>query len=214
MESPPSYSPVQSTHSTGLPSRSRSSTKIGDDVTSLTSFNPFSEEDENDNSSYALVSSLFSRMKISFAAPLTSSTVTPPPTGAPTVGEQRRPSATAITSNSSFPSRPSPPERPSSLTVVPSKAAPPLVSLTPVVSDPPSFGPERDRSPSRNGQYTPVYETHDGGIFGTAIPGFPIQDDARSIRTSASLNRSASVSKVIRRIRGEGNYNVHFSHAF
>ncbi|OAX36749.1 hypothetical protein K503DRAFT_867357 [Rhizopogon vinicolor AM-OR11-026] len=206
MESPLPYSPVHSTHSIGLPSRSRSSTKIGDDVTSLTSFNPFSEEDENDHSSYALVTSLFSRMKNSFATPLTSSSVTPPLTGTPgaTIGEQRRPSATAVNSNSSFPSRSSAPERPSSLTVVPCKAAPPLVSLTPVVSDPPSFGPERDRSPSRSGQYTPVYETHDGGVFGTAIPGFPIQDDARSIRTTASLNRSASVSKVIRRIRGEG----------
>ncbi|KAG0707565.1 hypothetical protein DFH29DRAFT_994993 [Suillus ampliporus] len=197
MESPLTYSPVQSTHS-GLPSRSRSSTKLGDDVTSLTSFNPFSEEDENDHSSYALVSSLFSRMKNSFAAPLTSSTFAPPPNGtlgAP-AGEQRRPSAASVHNNSSFSSRSSAPERPSSLTVVPSRTAPPLVSLTPVVSDPPSFGVELDRSPSRSGQYTPVYETQDGGLFGTAIPGFPIQDDARSIRTTASLNRSASVSKV------------------
>ena len=45
----------------------------------------------------------------------------------------------------------------------------------------------------------------DGGIFGNTIPGFPIQDDARSIKTSTgSLHRSGSVSKVIRRIRGEG----------
>lgn len=206
MESPLTYSPVQSTHS-GLPSRSRSSTKLGDDVTSLTSFNPFSEEDENDYSSYALVTSLFSRMKNSFAAPLTSSTLAPPPNGTlgALTGEQRRPSATSV-NVSSFSSRSSAPERPSSLTVVQSRTAPPLVSLTPVVSDPPSFGVELDRSPSRNGLYTPVYETQDGGIFGTAIPGFPIQDDARSIRTTASLNRSASVSKVIRRIRGEGKY--------
>jgi 1-phosphatidylinositol-3-phosphate 5-kinase len=211
MESPPTYSPVQSTYSTSLPS---STTRLGDDITSLTSFNPFSEEDENDHSSYALVTSLFSRMKNSFAVPLSSSTVTPSGPPGATIGEQRRPSATAANSGSSFPSRPSPPERPSSLTVVPSKAAPPLVSLTPVVSDPPSFGAERDHSPSRSGQYTPVYETHDGAAFGTAIPGFPIQDDARSIRTTASLNRSASVSKVIRRIRGEGNYKVPSLHAF
>lgn len=210
MESPLTYSPVQSTHS-GLPSRSRSSTKLGDDVTSLTSFNPFSEEDENDYSSYALVTSLFSRMKNSFAAPLTSSTLAPPPNGAlgALTGEQRRPSATSV-NVSAFSSRSTAPERPSSLTVVPSRTAPPLVSLTPVVSDPPSFGAELDRSPSRNGQYTPVYETQDGGLFGTAIPGFPIQDDARSIRTTASLNRSASVSKVIRRIRGEGKYTEPF----
>lgn len=206
MESPLTYSPVQSIHS-GLPSRSRSSTKLGDDVTSLTSFNPFSEEDENDYSSYALVTSLFSRMKNSFAAPLTSSTLSPPPNGTlgALTGEQKRPSVASVNA-SAFSSRSSAPERPSSLTVVPSRTAPPLVSLTPVVSDPPSFGTELDRSPSRSGQYTPVYETPDGGLFGTAIPGFPIQDDARSIRTTASLNRSASVSKVIRRIRGEGRY--------
>jgi 1-phosphatidylinositol-3-phosphate 5-kinase len=86
--------------------------------------------------------------------------------------------------------------------------------LTPVVPDPPSFSVEREHSPSRSGLYTPVYESQDGGVFGTAIPGFPIQDDARSIRTSASLNRSASVSKVIRRIRGEGNCTVPFLHGF
>lgn len=43
-------------------------------------------------------------------------------------------------------------------------------------------------------------------MFATSIPGFPIQDDARSIRTSTSLHRSGSVSKVIRRIRGEGAF--------
>ncbi|KAH7930487.1 hypothetical protein BV22DRAFT_65990 [Leucogyrophana mollusca] len=206
MESPLAYSPAQSTHS-GPPSRSRSSTKLGDDVASLTSFNPFSEEDENDQSSYALVSSLFSRMKNSFAVPLSSAGSAPPPNGTSSANgsEQRRPSAAALnTTYSSFSSRSTAAERPSSLTVVPSNPAPPLVSLTPVVSEAPTFSPEYDRSPSRNGQYTPVYETPDGGVFGTAIPGFPIQDDARSIRTTASLNRSASVSKVIRRIRGEG----------
>jgi 1-phosphatidylinositol-3-phosphate 5-kinase len=44
----------------------------------------------------------------------------------------------------------------------------------------------------------------DGGLYGTTIPGFSIPEDARSIRTSVSVKRSASVSKVIRRIRGEG----------
>jgi 1-phosphatidylinositol-3-phosphate 5-kinase len=75
-----------------------------------------------------------------------------------------------------------------------------------VVSEAPSFITEYDRTPSRNGSYTPVFETPDGGMFGTSIPGFPIQDDARSIRTSTSMNRSGSVSKVIRRIRGEGMF--------
>ncbi|KAG0707570.1 kinase-like domain-containing protein [Suillus ampliporus] len=134
MESPRTYSPA-----------------AGDDVTSLTSFHPFSEEDESDYHSYALVTSLFSRIKNSFAMPLT--------------------------------------------------------SATPVV---PSFGAELDSSSSRSGQYTPVYETQDGGLFGTAIPGFPVQDDTLSIRTSASLNRSASVSKVIRRIRLEGLSRDHW----
>ncbi|EGO31097.1 hypothetical protein SERLADRAFT_353741 [Serpula lacrymans var. lacrymans S7.9] len=205
MESPIIHSPV---HSSGPPSRSRSSTKVGDDVTSLTSFNPFSEEDENDQSSYALVTSLFSRMKSSFSVPLSSaapSSITQP--NGTAGAEQRRPSATALhNTQSSFSSRSSAADRPNSLSVLPSNPAPPLVSLTPVVSEAPSFTVDYDRSPSRGPLYTPVYETPDGGMFGTAIPGFPIQDDTRSIRTSvsASIHRSASVSKVIRRIRGEG----------
>ena len=40
-----------------------------DDVTCLTSFNPFSEEDEHDQSPYALVSSLFSKVKSTLSAP-------------------------------------------------------------------------------------------------------------------------------------------------
>lgn len=41
-------------------------------------------------------------------------------------------------------------------------------------------------------------------MYGTSIPGFAIPDDARSVRTVASTKRGASVSKVIRRLRGEG----------
>jgi 1-phosphatidylinositol-3-phosphate 5-kinase len=41
-------------------------------------------------------------------------------------------------------------------------------------------------------------------LYGTTIPGFSIPEDTKSIRTSVSVKRSASVSKVIRRIRGEG----------
>lgn len=86
--------------------------------------------------------------------------------------------------------------------------APPLVSLTPVTSDLPSFV-DFERTPS---QGAPVYspDGHDNG-YGTFIPGFPIDSDARSIRTTASVNnikRSASVSKVIRRIRGEGMHGT------
>ncbi|OSD06137.1 hypothetical protein PYCCODRAFT_1361249 [Trametes coccinea BRFM310] len=184
-------------------SRSRSSTKVVDDVTSLTSFNPFSEEDEHDQSSYALVSSLFSKVKNTLSAPLSSAgpSATPahPSTsagnGAP---EQRRPSLQYSGSNQSNKSGP---DRPTPFSINCSNPAPPLVSLTPVVSETPSYTGEYDRPPSRGAFYGP--ETPDGG--GYAIPGFPIQDsDARSIRTNVSLKRSASVSKVIRRIRGEG----------
>ena len=101
--------------------------------------------------------------------------------------------------------------RPSSMTAP--KAAPPLVSLTPVTSELPRFdiGADDDamRPPSRGGLfYFPSAESISspdaGFMYGTSIPGFPIQDDARSIHTTTSLKRSGSVSKVIRRIRGEG----------
>ncbi|KAI0334482.1 hypothetical protein GY45DRAFT_1431675 [Cubamyces sp. BRFM 1775] len=185
-------------------SRSRSSTKLVDDVTSLTSFNPFSEEDEHDQSSYALVSSLFSKVKNTLSAPLSSagSSATPahPSTSAGNAApEQRRPSLQYSGSNQSNKSGP---DRPTPFNIkTSSNPAPPLVSLTPVVSETPSYTGEYDRPPSRGAFYGP--DTPDGG--GYAIPGFPIQDsDARSIRTNVSLKRSASVSKVIRRIRGEG----------
>ena len=181
----------------GLP-RQRSF-KLGDDVTSLTSFNPFSEEDEHDQSSYAIVTSLFEKVKNTLAAPLssaaannTSATVVNPPT------------AKDLTIPINPPSRPQP-ERPNSLAIVPSNPAPPLVSLTPVVSEAPSYNTEYDRPPSRGGLFSSPTDSSEG-LYGTAIPGFPIADDARSIRTtgSANLRRTASVSKVIRRIRGEG----------
>lgn len=159
------------------------------DANSLTSFNPFSEEDEAAESSYTLVTSLFSRMRntLSSATP----SITTSSTAAPT-----------IVSHST--SKLAPEHRSTGLAIRSSKrAAPPLVSVTAVVSEAPSF--HQDLS-MRSGQNTPtMLETPDGGIFGTSIPGFPIQDDARSIRTSHSLGRSSSdVSKVMRRIRGEG----------
>ncbi|KAH9837295.1 uncharacterized protein C8Q71DRAFT_595324 [Rhodofomes roseus] len=187
--------------------RSRSSTKIVDDVTSLTSFNPFSEEDEHDQSSYAIVTSLFSKVRNTLAAPLHSAVAsgTPGPSIASNAqpgqaAEQRRPSLSTAASYQSSKS-----ERSNRFNVAASRPAPPQVSLTPVVSETPSYDIDYDRPPSRNGSlYAP--DTPDGGgVYGTAIPGFPIQDsDARSIRTQGSLRRSASVSKVIRRIRGEG----------
>ncbi|KAL0580699.1 Mitochondrial distribution and morphology protein 12 [Marasmius crinis-equi] len=213
MNSPQVSSPVLSSFS-GSASRSRSSTKLADDITSLTSFNPFSEEDENDQSSYALVTSLFSRVKNTFAAPLSSAagaasnnTSSNPVSGtntthATTTNEPRRPSYTTQTQSSS--SRTSAGERPNFSVVNNPNPAPPLVSLTPAQPEVPTYNAEYDRSPSRSGM---LYSesSPDGVMFGSTIPGFPIQDDARSIKTSTgSLHRSGSVSKVIRRIRGEG----------
>ena len=89
----------------------------------------------------------------------------------------------------------------------PPSSLPPLISLTPVVSELPSFNADQDsRPPSRGAFLTPSgSEAWDSGMYGTSIPGFPIQDDARSIRTMGSVRRSDSVSKAIRRIRGEGS---------
>ncbi|KAJ7044915.1 hypothetical protein C8F04DRAFT_1066996 [Mycena alexandri] len=211
MESPQVSSPVLGTFSTQS-SRSRSSTKLTvDDMTSLTSFNPFSEEDENDQS---FVTSIFFRMKNTLSAPLASVTAasSSTPNNASTsvntvaaAAEPRRPSYGVSQNNPNLPSRPSmSADRPNSLSAVhAAHPAPPLVSLTPAQSEVPTYSVEYERSPSRTGMF-PSYDSQDGGIFGTSIPGFPIQDDARSVKTTASLQRSNSVSKVIRRIRGEG----------
>ncbi|KAL1740523.1 hypothetical protein HDZ31DRAFT_47338 [Schizophyllum fasciatum] len=209
MENPQVSSPVPGPLGSPHP-RPRSNTRTTDDITSLTSFNPFSEEDENDQSSYTLVTSILSRVKNTLAAPLSSTTnITPPPisagsngNNAPNVNEQRRPSMNTQSSNSSKQSNT---ERPNLLLSTKSLTpAPPAVSLG--VAEVPLSSLEYERSPSRVGNLysTPFHESPDSGIFGTSIPGFPIQDDARSIKTSNSLHRSGSVSKVIRRIRGEG----------
>ncbi|SRR5216683_5323843 len=182
-----------------------------EDVASLTSFNPFSEEDENDHSSYALMTSLFSRVKNTFTTPLSSA---PPSStaGASTAGppnsatvERRRPSASVTQNHPPNESSRSSTECRPSLAVVPSHVAPPLVSLTPVVSEGLSFNIDLDL-PLPRGAFinTSASDSIDGGLYGTTIPGFSIPEDSRSIRTTASVKRSASVSKVIRRIRGEG----------
>ncbi|KAJ7508636.1 hypothetical protein B0H11DRAFT_2153074 [Mycena galericulata] len=198
MESPQISSPVLGTFSTQS-SRSRSSTKLTiDDLTSLTSFNPFSEEDENDQS---FVTSIFSRMKNTLAAPLAApNNATTNANATSTTNEPRRPSYNLNQTNSNLSTRTSASaDRPTSLAVGhATNPAPPLMSLTPAQSEVPTYSVEYERSPSRSGMFS------DGGIFGTSIPGFPIQDDARSIKTTTSLHRSNSVSKVIRRIRGEG----------
>jgi 1-phosphatidylinositol-3-phosphate 5-kinase len=189
----------------------QASGRPSEDVASLTSFNPFSEEDEDDHSSYALMASLFSRVKNTFTTPLSSA---PPPltTGVSSAGppnsasfERRRTSASVVQNHSSNESSRSSSERPPSMTAVPSHAAPPLVSLTPVVSEGLSFNSDLDLPLPRGALInTSVSDNIDGGLYGTTIPGFSIPEDSRSINTSVSVKRSASVSKVIRRIRGEG----------
>jgi len=201
MDASQAASPIQVTF--GISSRTRSNTRLADDAASLTSFNPFSEEDENDQSSYTLVTSIFSRMKSSLTSPLSSAVSAASSTSHSNSGtgnEPKRPSFNIQPSQTSISSRLSTTERPNSLSAVPSNLAPPLVSLTPVVSEAPSYTTD---SLSRGMSYSP-----DGGLFGTAIPGFPIPDDARSTRTANSLHRSGSVSKVIRRIRGAGNWRL------
>lgn len=218
MESPqlPS-SPVQTVSGLGSSSSTVNgvgTTRLVDDVTILTSFNPFSEEDEHDQSSYTLVTSLFSRMKNSLAAPLSSAvaaasgasngTVAPPGTSS---SDTRRPTEKTQTSQATSPSMKPPNDalkaRPFKVGSTERKLAPPLISFIPIET--PTFNIDGERPSSSNGQhYSPTAENPDAGMFGTAIPGFPIQDDARSIHTNASFKRSGSVSKVIRRIRGEG----------
>ena len=197
-------------------SPSRTSPHRLDDASCLTSFNPFSEEDENDQSSYALVTSLLSRVKNTFAPTLATSS-TPAPSHQPTAGGSEGNStseptrrASVHTQNSNVSSR-SGPERPTTLHRLSSSLpAPPLVSLTPVTSEAPSFNIEYDRPSSFKGFFpSTITENGDGPSYGVTIPGFPIQDsDARSIRTTISTNRQGSVSKAMRRIRGEGTFFV------
>jgi 1-phosphatidylinositol-3-phosphate 5-kinase len=206
-----------------------------DDPTSLTSFNPFQDADEQDQSSYTLVTALFSRVKNSIAAattspatavnagptqpvPITTASNLPPQ---PPVEQSKRPALTphhlsyASSSSSSF--------RPTTKPAVAashgqgmklsSRPAQPLVSLTPAISEAPSVDREErvfDRPPSR-ADSIPIFYDASPDIHGynTSIPGFQLPDDARSIRTTAmSVRRSDSVSKVIRRIRGEGTYII------
>lgn len=202
-------SPSAATFQVGLPETSSLlASRPQEDVASLTSFNPFSEEDEHDQSSYALMTSLFSRVKNTFTTPLSSAPLVSNGTGVPVPSnipaERRRPLASVIQNHFNDSSRPSH-ERPPSMAVISSNPAPPLVSLTPVVSEGLTFNSDFDLSLSRAALINPsATDGLEGGPYGTTIPGFSIPEDARSIRTAPSVRRSASVSKVIRRIRGEG----------
>ena len=227
MESPNATSPLIGSFS-GQSSRSRSSTKLTDDIPhGLTSFNPFSAEDEHDQSSYTLVTSIFSRMKNTLSAPLSSAVTVSsnapagniPNNTASGTSEVRRPSySTTQTGSSTFSSRTNASDRPNPLIAAPVLAAPPLVSLTPAQSELPTYTVDYERTDNRNPYSPGYYPRYSPGFdpggdasfqFGTTIPGFPIPDDARSIKTIASVHRSGSVSKVIRRLRGEGEKFLH-----
>ena len=227
MESPNPTSPLMGSLS-GRSSRSRSSTKLTEDIPpGLISFNPFSEEDEHDQSSYTIVTSILSRMKNTLSAPLssavTTSSNTPTPSGQSNTAssgasELRRPSYTTTTTGlSTFSTRTTASDRPHPLISAPVQAAPPLVSLTPAQSELPTYTVDYDRpdnktpySPSYSPRYSPGLDTGESVPFqfGTSIPGFPIPDDARSIKTTTSIHRSGSVSKVMRRLRGEGERSL------
>lgn len=210
-------SPLTSPRTPHFPVASPSRTSLHrlDDAQCLTSFNPFSEEDENDQSSYALVTSLLSRVKNTFAPTLATSSVPvpshQPPSGSSKEGNAFEPArrASIHTQNSNISSR-SGPERPNTLHRLSSSLpAPPLVSLTPVTSEAPSLNIDHDRPSFRGFFPSAVTENGDGPGYGITIPGFPIQDsDARSIRTTISTNRQGSVLKTMRRIRGEGPFLV------
>lgn len=218
MESPGTPSVIDPAGVQSSRSTRTSSSKLADDVTSLTSFNPFSEEDEHDQSSYTLVTSIFSRMKNTLSAPLSSTTTTSSNTTSGVIAnnqnppqnasvEPRRPSFPQLqTASSGFSSRTNASDRRNPLMAGPGQAAPPLVSLTPAQSELPTYtNPDHDRAANNRTPYSPAFDSTDPMGFGTSIPGFPIPDDARSIKTSTSIHRSGSVSKVMRRLRGEGN---------
>jgi 1-phosphatidylinositol-3-phosphate 5-kinase len=80
--------------------------------------------------------------------------------------------------------------------------------LTPVVSESPSYIPEVEvtsRAYAHHQKHAHTHSLTDADVaYGTTIPGFPIPDDVRSVRTVGSLKRTESVSKIIRRLRGEG----------
>ncbi|EFI28703.1 1-phosphatidylinositol-3-phosphate 5-kinase [Coprinopsis cinerea okayama7 len=218
MESPKLQSPLSGSLTTlSQSSRSRGSGRLAriDDIhgQSLTSFNPFSDEDEHDQSPNNLVSSFLSMMK-GISGPLssavgassTTSKTTPatvPPPNQSGAQEPRRPSLSTIPSSPSLTAKRNP-DRPQSLFTAPSSVAPPLVSLTPAQSEVTAFALDYDQQPQRQGRPYSPFETQEGMSFGTSIPGFPIPDDTRSIKTATTLHRSQSVSKVMRRIRGEG----------
>ena len=174
----------------------------------LTTFeNPFDEE-EADNSSYALVSSLLSKVKNTFTSASTQQAQVGAVPSIPVA-----PLSPSVSNNAPEPAKLPPPkpvhprvqnvrERPTAALAATRRPAPPLISMTPAISELPSYLYESDTPKSKSGELANLsIVDHEAS---TSIPGFPIQDDTRSIRTSNSLKRFGSASKLIRRLRGDG----------
>jgi 1-phosphatidylinositol-3-phosphate 5-kinase len=203
------------------------------DAHQLTSYNPFSEEDEHEQGSYnALVTSLFSRVRTSLVGGGVGGGGRESLSGGGeenVEGDNKANASPALMipkENTKEPTRPMPVSnnsngsngRPNALSLSLPSTAPPLVSLTPVTSESPflhgqGFGGGHQHSGSNDyGFYSPLDDTFGGGAFGTSIPGFPIADDARSVRTSLSISGNpqgkGGVSRVIRKIRGEGEFSL------
>src|SRR5258708_6375029 len=174
-----------------------------EDVHTLTTFgNPFPDEGEEGNSSYAIMSSLLSKVRNTFSVQST-----PSPSSMNTA--QAALPQPELSRNASNP-RPTLPRVPSSSKdrsinafANARRPAPPLISMAPVISKIPTYLNDPEPPTSRNSDLrsgSPM----EGDAINTGIPGFPIQDDTRSVRTSHSLKRHGTASKVIRRLRGDG----------
>jgi 1-phosphatidylinositol-3-phosphate 5-kinase len=170
----------------------------------LTTHNPFGDDDPAAQGGYALVTSLFSKVKNTFVANgpsgANANSNVPANTTASTTNETTsKPAGKPSPTTSAPPPVRAPSLKPATRSLKPggSNPAPPLVSFAPIAVEQPRYIAE--------GAYVPP-QAYDGaeGTYGTSIPGFAIPDDARSVRTVASTKRGVSVSKVIRRLRGEG----------
>lgn len=149
----------------------------------LTTFpNPFDDEPEQ-----GYLPSLLSKVKNTFAVE-------------PVVEAPRKPSKPVPASPRL--SKPVVPYTP--LPSVRAAAAAPVVSITPVVSvsEEPRRRPSVSTIPDSPSSISLSAMANAELSQNFAIPGFPMADDARS--TTGSLRRNGSVSKIIRRLRGEG----------
>ena len=96
------------------------------------------EEDESEQSSYALVTSLFSRVKNTFAPPLSFGNSTPSAPAA-TISNANNADTSRKAASAAVPAPSTSRDRPITFSQPLSKPAPPVVSLTPVVSETPSY---------------------------------------------------------------------------